>query len=126
MVAPALRYFRLTQIDLCNTASLDRLRFPSGVKPGRSSGRWRAPCFLTDYMSITKALNLESLAFLYAFAFLIGYRLLTGRINAKGLFVSKSGPPAVRLERVHLLLNTIALTTTVRSVVFQAIDGILP
>ncbi len=77
-------------------------------------------------MSITKALNLESLAFLYAFAFLIGYRLLTGRINAKGLLVSKTGPPAVRPERVQLLLTTIALSAKYLSDVSQASDGNFP
>ena len=77
-------------------------------------------------MSITQALNFEGLAFLYALAFLIGYRLLTGQINAKGLLASKTGRPSVRPERVQLLLTTIALSAKYLGDVSQARDGNFP
>jgi hypothetical protein len=76
-------------------------------------------------MSI-KALNLESLVFLYALAFLIGYRLLTGGINAKGLLTSKIGRATVRPERVQLLLTTIALAAKYLGDVARTSDGNFP
>jgi len=53
-------------------------------------------------------------------------RARTGRINAKGLLVSKTGPAAVRPERVQLLLTTIALSAKYLSDVSQARDGNFP
>jgi hypothetical protein len=77
-------------------------------------------------MSATKLLNLEGIAFLYALAFMIGYGLLVGRINLRGLLASKAGPQVVRPERVQLLLTTIALSAQYISDASHSNNGEFP
>jgi hypothetical protein len=60
-------------------------------------------------MLASKVLSVEALAFVYGLAFLVGYGLLTSRINMRGLLLDKSGPGGVRPERVQLMLTTMAV-----------------
>ena len=91
-----------------------------------NANTWQAQRFPLRNMSATNFLNLEAIAFLYALAFIVGYRLLTGRIRLKGLFVSKAGPHAVRAERVQLLLTTIAFSVKYLGDVTHSSNGDFP
>jgi len=62
-------------------------------------------------MSLIALLHWEAVTFVYSFAFIVAYGLLTSRINTKGLFLDKSGSGGIRPERVQLLIATIALAT---------------
>jgi hypothetical protein len=58
---------------------------------------------------IEQLLRWEGLGFLGLLAALIAFRLLSGKINLKGLLASKNGGPEVSPERVQLLLATLAM-----------------
>jgi hypothetical protein len=77
-------------------------------------------------MSIIRILDLEVSAFVYALIFIVGYGLLTSRINTQGLLLDKLGSGGTRPERVQLLLATIALSVKYISDVARANNGAFP
>ena len=58
-------------------------------------------------MQVTSILHFEIRTFLYLLAAIIAYRLLTGKIVVRGLFLRKAGPASVSPERIQLLLATL-------------------
>ena len=77
-------------------------------------------------MSLTRILHLEVLAFLYSLAAILGYQMLTGRINTAGLLQRKDGSGQTSPERVQLLLATIAAAANYLSEITRSSGGSLP
>jgi hypothetical protein len=77
-------------------------------------------------MLLAKLCTLEGVAFVYALASVVAYKLLTSRINAKGLFLDKSGSGGVRPERVQLLISTIVIAGKYLADVFSTSNPTLP
>lgn len=79
----------------------------------------------SNRMSIISILHFEGLGFLYAAMVMVGYKMLTGRINLKGLLSQKgsSDPNQTSPERIQLLLATIAASTRYLGEVTQSTSG---
>jgi hypothetical protein len=77
-------------------------------------------------MSIAKLLDIESLAFVYALAFVVVYGLLTSRINTKGLLLDKSGSGAVRPERIQFMIATMVIAGKYLADVFGTSNPAFP
>lgn len=80
-------------------------------------------------MTPSRLLHLEMEGFLAALIALIGYRLLTGAINLKGVLSQSDGrlvSPQLSPGRVQLLLATIAAAATFLVRASTASDGRLP
>ncbi len=80
-------------------------------------------------MTPARLLHLEMEGFLAALIAIIGYQLLTGAINLKGVLSQSDGrlkSPQLSPGRVQLLLATIAAAATFLSRVFSTTDGRLP
>jgi hypothetical protein len=60
-------------------------------------------------MSAAHALELIARVFVYGLVLIVGWKLLTGRINLRGLLAGKSRPSQISPERVQLLVSTIVL-----------------
>jgi hypothetical protein len=82
----------------------------------------------SNRMSIIRILHFEGLGFLYAALVMVGYKMLTGRINLKGLLSRKgrSAPNQTSPERIQLLLATIAAGTSYLGEITQSTNGKLP
>jgi len=77
-------------------------------------------------MLLAKLSTLEGVAFVYALASVVAYKLLTSRINTKGLFLDKSGSGEVRPESVQLMISTIVVAGKYLTDVFSASNPTLP
>jgi len=61
-------------------------------------------------MQVTSFLHFEIQTFLYLLAAIIAYRLLTGKIVVRGLFLRKGGSNAASPERIQLLMTTLLVS----------------
>jgi hypothetical protein len=77
-------------------------------------------------MSIAQVLHLEVLGFLSVLAAVVGFQLLTGRINLMGLLQQKDGTGQTSPERIQLLLATIAAAASYMSEAARTPSGNLP
>jgi hypothetical protein len=73
-----------------------------------------------------RILHVEGLAFLYGLAAVIGYQLLTGHINLRGILQRKNGSGQSSPERIQLLIATIAAAARYVADVAQAPPGTMP
>lgn len=78
------------------------------------------------HVFLAKLCALEGVAFVYALASVLAYKLLTSRINTKGLFLDKSGSGAVRPERVQLMISTIVIAGKYLADMFSTSNPTLP
>jgi hypothetical protein len=77
-------------------------------------------------MSASRLLDLEASIFVYGLLVLVVLKLLNSTINIRGLLVDKSQPSRVSVERVQLLLATIAFSIQYVRAASASHDGSLP
>jgi hypothetical protein len=57
-------------------------------------------------MLVSRILGLETSVFVYGLALIVAWKLLTSRINIRGLLANKSRPSQISPGRVQLLIST--------------------
>lgn len=77
-------------------------------------------------LSPARIMHFEAVAFLFALAAVVGFRLLTGQINLQGLLRRKDLSGQTSPERIQLLLATLAAASRYLTLVAQAPPGTLP
>jgi hypothetical protein len=77
-------------------------------------------------MTVTRSLQLEVLAFLYALAATTFWQILTRRIQTSGLLSQNGASGQTSPGRVQLLLATIAMSATYLTQVANTTNGNLP
>jgi hypothetical protein len=60
-------------------------------------------------MSVSKILELDASIFVYGLALIVCWKMLTYKINMRGLLADKSQPSHISPERVQLLISTFVL-----------------
>ena len=77
-------------------------------------------------MQVTSILDFEGRWFLLLLSVILIYRMLTRRINLRGLFLRKDGSKSVSPERVQLLLATMVISANYLSLVAHASGNRMP
>ena len=77
-------------------------------------------------MQVTSILHFEGWVFLSLLGAIVAYRLLTGRINLRGLFSRKGSSNSVSPERIQLLLATLVMSADYLTSVAHATGSAMP